>query len=50
MYAALSGGVAPKVAEFMIKAFERRVQDLLKSNPDMVKASLAELDGSGLKR
>jgi coenzyme Q-binding protein COQ10 len=50
MYAALSGGVAPKVAEFMIKAFEKRVQELLNNNPDMVKASLAELDGSRLKR
>jgi coenzyme Q-binding protein COQ10 len=50
MYAALSGGVAPKVAEFMIRAFEKRVQELLKNNPDMVKASLAELDGSRLKR
>ena len=50
MYAALSGGVAPKVAEFMVKAFEKRVQELLNNNPDMVKASLAELDGSRLKR
>ena len=50
MYAALSGGVAPKVADFMIKAFERRVQELLENNPDMIKASLADLDGSRLKR
>jgi len=50
MYAALSGGVAPKVADFMIKAFEKRVQELLRNNPDMVRASLAELDGSRLKR
>jgi coenzyme Q-binding protein COQ10 len=38
------------VAEFMIKAFEKRVQELLRNNPDMVRASLAELDGSRLKR
>lgn len=49
-YAALSGGVAPKVAEVMIKAFEQRVVSLLKENPEMVGASLAELDGSRLKR
>jgi coenzyme Q-binding protein COQ10 len=49
-YAALSGGVAPKVAEVMIKAFEQRVVALLKENPDMVRASLEELDGSRLKR
>ena len=48
-YAALSGRAAPKVAEFMIKAFEQRVKTLLESNPDMIKASLAELDGSRLK-
>jgi coenzyme Q-binding protein COQ10 len=34
----------------MVKAFEKRVQELLNNNPDMVKASLAELDGSRLKR
>jgi coenzyme Q-binding protein COQ10 len=50
MYAALSGGVAPKVAEFMIKAFEMRVEEILEENPDMVKASLGEMDGSRLKR
>jgi coenzyme Q-binding protein COQ10 len=50
MYAALSGGVAPKVAEFMVKAFEKRVQEILEENPEMVKASLAEMDGSRLKR
>ncbi|OAL06607.1 hypothetical protein IQ06DRAFT_311761 [Phaeosphaeriaceae sp. SRC1lsM3a] len=49
-YAALSGGVAPKVAEAMIKAFEQRVISLLKENPEMVGASLAEMDGSRLKR
>lgn len=49
-YAALSGGVAPKVAEVMIKAFEQRVVALLKENPEMVGASLSELDGSRLKR
>ncbi|EOA81039.1 Coenzyme Q-binding protein coq10 [Exserohilum turcicum] len=50
MYAALSGGVAPRVAEYMVKAFERRVQELLENNPAMAKASLADLDGSALKR
>lgn len=49
-YAALSGGVAPKVAEVMIRAFEQRVVSLLRENPEMVGASLAELDGSRLKR
>jgi coenzyme Q-binding protein COQ10 len=49
-YAALSGGVAPKVAEVMIKAFEQRVINLLRENPEMVRASLGELDGSRLKR
>jgi coenzyme Q-binding protein COQ10 len=49
-YAALSGGVAPKVADVMIKAFEQRVVALLKENPAMAKASLADLDGSMLKR
>jgi coenzyme Q-binding protein COQ10 len=50
LYAALSGGVAPKVAEAMIKAFQDRVTKLLKENPAMVHASLADLDGSRLKR
>ncbi|USP79714.1 uncharacterized protein yc1106_06988 [Curvularia clavata] len=50
MYAALSGGVAPKVAEYMVKAFEQRVQELLERNPGMVKADLADLDGSALRR
>jgi coenzyme Q-binding protein COQ10 len=49
-YAALSGGVAPKVAEAMIKAFEQRVIGVLRENPDMVRASLADMDGSRLKR
>jgi coenzyme Q-binding protein COQ10 len=49
-YAALSGGVAPKVAEAMIKAFEQRVIGVLRENPDMVRASLADMDGSRLKK
>jgi coenzyme Q-binding protein COQ10 len=49
-YAALSGGVAPKVADVMIRAFEKRVGELLVENPDMVGASLEELDGSRLKK
>lgn len=50
LYAALSGGVAPKVAEAMIKAFQERVMKVLQENPKMVTASLADLDGSRLKR
>jgi coenzyme Q-binding protein COQ10 len=50
MYAALSGGVAPKVAEFMIRAFEKRVQEVLEKNPEMVKKGLGEMEGSALKR
>jgi coenzyme Q-binding protein COQ10 len=49
-YAALSGGVAPKVAEAMIKAFEQRVIGVLKENPEMVRASLQDMDGSRLKK
>ncbi|KAF2034745.1 hypothetical protein EK21DRAFT_97377 [Setomelanomma holmii] len=49
-YAALSGGVANKVAEVMIRAFEARVVQLLRENPGMVRAGLADLDGSRLKR
>ncbi len=48
-YAALSSGTAPKVAEFMVKAFEQRVRELLEGNPNIVNASLGELDGSRLK-
>ncbi|ORX96074.1 dehydrase and lipid transport-domain-containing protein [Clohesyomyces aquaticus] len=44
MYSAVSAGVAPKVAEVMIKAFEERVNNLLIKRPDLVKASLADLD------
>ncbi|KAH7560257.1 dehydrase and lipid transport-domain-containing protein [Bipolaris maydis] len=50
MYAALSGGVAPKVADYMVKAFETRVQEVLQRNPEMVKASLADMDGSAMRR
>jgi coenzyme Q-binding protein COQ10 len=49
-YAALSGGVAPKVADVMIRAFEQRVVALLKDTPEMISASLSELDGSKLKK
>lgn len=49
-YAALSGGVAPKVADVMIKAFEERVKKLLREIPDMMHANLADLDGSRLKK
>ncbi|EUC38601.1 hypothetical protein COCCADRAFT_21932 [Bipolaris zeicola 26-R-13] len=50
VYAALSGGVAPKVAEYMVKAFETRVQEVLERNPEMVTASLADMEGSAMKR
>ncbi|KAI0586936.1 Oligoketide cyclase-lipid transport protein [Pyrenophora tritici-repentis] len=50
MYAALSGGVAPKVAEFMIRAFEKRVEELLEGDKRLIRAGLGELDGSRLKR
>lgn len=50
LYAALSGGVADKVAEFMVKAFERRVKEVLEGDPRMVGAGLGELDGSRLRR
>ena len=49
-YASLSGNVAPKVAEAMVKAFEERVRALLEDNPRMVDAKLEDLDGSRLKR
>ena len=49
MYAALSQGVAPKVAEAMVKAFEERVGSLLRDDPRMVDARLEELDGSRYK-
>lgn len=50
MYAALSAGVAPKVAEAMVKAFEERVTGLLRDSPEMVGAKLDELEGSRLRR
>lgn len=50
LYAALSAGAAPKVAEAMVRAFEERVSTLLKADPDMVNARLEDLDGSRLKR
>ena len=50
VYAALSGSAAPKVAEYMIRAFETRVREVLESNPEMVKASLADMEGSRLRR
>ncbi|CAA9962398.1 hypothetical protein P3342_002037 [Pyrenophora teres f. teres] len=50
MYAALSGGVAPKVAEFMIRAFEKRVEELLEGDQRLVRAGLGELEGSRLKK
>ncbi|EUC42218.1 hypothetical protein COCMIDRAFT_104100 [Bipolaris oryzae ATCC 44560] len=50
MYAALSGGVAPKVAEYMVRAFETRVQEVLERNPEMVTASLGDMEGSAMRR
>lgn len=50
LYAALSAGAAPKVAEAMVRAFEERVRALMTEDPRMVNAKLADLDGSRLKR
>jgi coenzyme Q-binding protein COQ10 len=50
LYAAMSAGVAPKVAEHMIQAFEDRVVQVLKKEPGLAKASLADMDGSQLKQ
>lgn len=50
LYAALSGNVAPKVAEAMVKAFEERVTTLLREYPEMATARLEDLDGSRMKR
>ncbi|KAF3005764.1 hypothetical protein E8E13_007057 [Curvularia kusanoi] len=50
VYAALSAGVVPKVAEAMVRAFEERVEGLLRESPEMVAARLEELDGSRLRR
>lgn len=50
LYAALSGNVAPKVAEFMIRAFEKRVREVLERNPEMIGARLGDMDGSRMKR
>jgi coenzyme Q-binding protein COQ10 len=50
LYAALSGNAAPKVAEFMIRAFEKRVEEILEKDPEMAKASLADMEGSKLKK
>lgn len=49
LYTSLSAGAAPKVAHVMIKAFEERVESLLNANPGMVKASLADLEGSRVR-
>lgn len=49
-YAALSGNVAPKVAGYMVQAFEKRVSEILQREPEMMKASLGEMEGSRLKR
>lgn len=50
LYAALSAGVAPKVADMMVKAFEERVHVLLMDNPVMQRAGLGELEGSALRK
>jgi coenzyme Q-binding protein COQ10 len=50
LYATLSAGVASKVADMMANAYEERVKELLARDPEMAKAGLGELDGSGLKR
>ncbi|KAF2474739.1 uncharacterized protein BDR25DRAFT_391767 [Lindgomyces ingoldianus] len=46
LYSTLSAGVAPKVAEHMIKAFEERVTLLMKQRPGLARASLEDLETS----
>jgi coenzyme Q-binding protein COQ10 len=43
MYGALSAGVAPKIADTMIKAFEQRIIAVLDQDPEMAKATLKEM-------
>ncbi|CAI6341746.1 unnamed protein product [Periconia digitata] len=50
LYATLSAGAAPKVADIMIRAFEERVGSLLEGDLEMAKAELGELDGSRVKK
>lgn len=50
LYATLSAGAAPKVAEMMVKAFEERVGKLLGGDPEMARAQLGELEGSKVRR
>lgn len=50
LYAALSAGAAPKVAEAMVKAFEERVRRLVEEEPGMLGAKLEDFDGSRLRR
>lgn len=44
MYAALSAGVAPMVAEVMIKAFEGRVQEVMRRDPGLAGKGLEGVD------
>jgi len=50
VYAALSAGAAPKVAEYMVAAFQKRVEDVLEGSPEMKRVGLGELEGSALKK
>jgi coenzyme Q-binding protein COQ10 len=40
LYATLSAAAAPKVADLMVKAFEERVDALLKDRPELIKNKL----------
>ncbi|KAF2015878.1 hypothetical protein BU24DRAFT_492069 [Aaosphaeria arxii CBS 175.79] len=45
MYAALSGGVASTVAEIMVKAFEGRVEEVMRRDPGLARARLGDIVG-----
>lgn len=50
IYTALSAGAAPMVADTMVKAFEDRVREVVKSDPSIVERKLGDVDvgaGSG---
>lgn len=50
VYTALSASAAPKVADYMIAAFEKRVEQVLEANPEMKRMGLGELEGSALRK
>ncbi|KAF2108967.1 hypothetical protein BDV96DRAFT_586305 [Lophiotrema nucula] len=49
-YATLSAGAVPKVADYMIKAFEERVDELLKERDDLETVTFTDLAGSRPER